>query len=605
MTRINILPPLLANQIAAGEVIERPASVVKELLENAIDAGAKRIKIDIQNAGSQLIRIQDDGMGIHKDDLSKAIARHGTSKISDLIDLQNIYSLGFRGEALASIAAIAEMTLESCHHEADAAWQIKVKGVNSQIAPKPTAHPQGTTVTVYDLFAATPARKKFLKTLKTEFFHIEETIKRLALANFNVRFEFNHNQKSVFLLAAASDELTKEKRLASLLNKNFIQHAVKLDAQTQDLHISGWVADANFTRPSSDMQYIFINGRYVKDKVMQHAIKQAFQPFALVNRYPALVLYLKLNAELFDVNVHPTKHEVRFYESRLIHDFVYQALKQALQVDNADALNQKSQQLNENIASEQIHQHQPTENAVAEQIHPHQPTQPYVTQNYVTSAAKPISEQALAQTQAFYQSAPAMELPTMPAAATVQLSKKPALRYIGQIAKRYLIYDNLGLQIIDAKTVMAAIAAERYSHELYSHAVKQANLLIPTRLQLTATQTKQVKDITLLKAFGLQIDYISETTLVLRKVPKVFMQVDWVKFIQDLINYWLKFMSLSTKGQQDYIIQLMQQHLQLATIDANEITQLIMQYEALFKSKKITYMQEWTLQTLAKQFHQD
>ena len=563
-------------------MIERPASVVKELLENAVDAKASQIKIDINNAGNQLIRIQDNGVGIHKEDLSKAIARHGTSKIAQQVDLSHINTLGFRGEALASIAAIAEMTIASCAENANHAWQIKIKGVDSEIATEPLSHPVGTTVSVYDLFASTPARKKFLKTTKTEFFHIEEMIRRIALAHFKIRFEFNHNQKQIFLLPQAQDELAQEKRVAKLLHKDFLQHAMKIQAQTQDLQISGWVANENFSRASTDMQYVFINGRYVKDKVIQHAIKQAFQNLTLTNRYPAFVVYLTLKPEWFDVNVHPTKHEVRFYESRLIHDFVYQCLKQSLNATRTEPMTispeQNATETEKNYVSA----------ATSEQtnIKPNVtkiPTRDYQIPQPIHKAQQ--MAQKVAQTQAFYQTTT-----TKTAASDLTPTNKvePPGRYIGQLAQQYLLYETKqGLKFIDAKRIESFIAEEKYQHEIQSKTIKQQALIMPLRLSLTPKQTQQIQDLTCLQTYGLNIEYITSQTLVLRKIPKVFAKVNWQTCLQQLFNDWEKFQRLETKAQQIYLATLFAKHYQLASIDADATLYLLKQYPELLSSKKI------------------
>jgi len=323
---IKRLSTQLANQIAAGEVVERPASVIKELLENSLDAGATQIDIDIQAGGTQSIRIRDNGSGIPQDELALALSPHATSKISSLDDLINVVSMGFRGEALASIASVSELILTS-HHQ-DMAWSIKAK--EGQFDLTPASHPRGTTVEVNNLFYNTPARRKFLKAERTEYRHIEDVVKRIALARFDVAFNFRHNQRQVFSLAAATSNENKLQRLTRLINKEFIQAAVQLNFENAGLKLSGWLATGEYSRSQSDMQYFFVNGRMIRDKVITHAVRQAFQDTLYPGRFPVYVLQLEMDAEQVDVNVHPTKHEVRFRQSRLIHDFLFYSLREAL-----------------------------------------------------------------------------------------------------------------------------------------------------------------------------------------------------------------------------------------------------------------------------------
>ena len=334
---IKILSPQLANQIAAGEVVERPASVVKELVENSLDAGANKIQIDIENGGANLIRIRDNGCGIPKEELSLALARHATSKITDLDDLEAILSLGFRGEALASISSVSRLTLTSRTEEQTEAWQVYAQGRDMETTIKPASHPVGTTVEVANLFFNTPARRKFLRTDKTEFAHIDEVIRRIALTKFNTAFTLTHNGKIIRQYRPA-EELTQQlKRVAAICGDDFVKNALRIDWKHDDLHLSGWVATPNFSRTQNDLSYCYINGRMVRDKVISHAIRQAYAQYLPADAYPAFVLFIDLNPHDVDVNVHPTKHEVRFHQQRLIHDFIYEGISYAL--NNQEQLN--------------------------------------------------------------------------------------------------------------------------------------------------------------------------------------------------------------------------------------------------------------------------
>ncbi|WP_075182755.1 DNA mismatch repair endonuclease MutL [Pantoea sp. 1.19] len=335
---IQILTPQLANQIAAGEVVERPASVVKELVENSLDAGATRIDIDIEKGGAKLIRIRDNGQGIGKEELALALARHATSKISSLDDLEAILSLGFRGEALASISSVSRLTLTSRTAEQSEAWQAYAEGRDMAVAVKPAAHPQGTTLEVLDLFYNTPARRKFMRTEKTEFSHIDEVVRRIALARFDVAINLSHNGKMMRQYRAAGDPAQRERRLAAICGAPFLSHALAIEWQHGELALSGWVADPAGSRQLTDLQYCYVNGRVMRDRLINHAIRQAYQDKLGDDCQPAYVLYLTLDPHQVDVNVHPAKHEVRFHQARLVHDFIYQGVVSVIQQSAAPTL---------------------------------------------------------------------------------------------------------------------------------------------------------------------------------------------------------------------------------------------------------------------------
>lgn len=332
MKRIALLSQRLANQISAGEVVERPASVVKELLENSLDAGARRIDVDVEQGGSKLIRIRDDGFGINKDDLALALSRHATSKIANLDDLENIASLGFRGEALASISSVSRLQLVSRAVDTDdsGGWLVEAEGQSMTASMRPAPHLQGTTVEVRDLFFNTPARKKFLRTENTEFSRIEEVIKRLALSRFDVSFTLRHNQRTIHQLQAAKSTQEQQRRIGLVCGPAFLEHAVYIDIEASGLRLWGWVCLPTFSRSQADLQYFYVNGRVIRDKLVSHAIKQAYRDVLFGGRHPAFVLYLELQPSLVDVNVHPTKHEVRFRDQRLVHDFLFRSLHKAL-----------------------------------------------------------------------------------------------------------------------------------------------------------------------------------------------------------------------------------------------------------------------------------
>lgn len=333
---IQVLPPQLAHQIAAGEVVERPASVVRELVENSLDARATCTDIDIERGGAKLIRIHDNSCGIGKDDLALALARHATSKISTLDNLEAIVSLGFRGEALASISSVSRLSLTPRTAEQGEAWQAYyyayyVEGCDQTVTVKPAAHPVGSTLSVLDLFYNTPARRKFMRTEKTEFGHIDEVVRRIALARFDVAINLSHNGKLIRQYRTAKEKNQHGRRLSSICSLAFLQHALNLSWQHGELSICGWVADPAGARQLGEIQYCYVNSRMMRDRLINHAIRQAYQDQLKDNQQPAYVLYFEVDPHQVDVNVHPAKPEVCLHQARLVHDFIYQAVTWVLQ----------------------------------------------------------------------------------------------------------------------------------------------------------------------------------------------------------------------------------------------------------------------------------
>tara|TARA_A200000159_G_scaffold123691_1_gene118354 strand:- start:31291 stop:33039 length:1749 start_codon:yes stop_codon:yes gene_type:complete len=326
---IKLLPPRLANQIAAGEVVERPASVVKELVENSLDAAATRIELDIEKGGHKRIKLRDNGIGIAKDELELALSRHATSKIATLDDLEKILSLGFRGEALASISSVSRLSLTSKPAGQEQAWQANCEGRDMAVSLQPAAHPDGTTIDVADIFYNTPARRKFLRTEKTEYQHIEDVIKRIALSRPDVAFILRHNGKvTKRFTAVGEDQLAS--RVGQVCGQAFLQHAIHTRCEYDSITLEAWLGDASQMRSSNDCQYSFVNGRGMRDKLILHALRQAYESVLALPEQPAFVVYLTIDPKEVDVNVHPAKHEVRFQQSRLVHDFICKAICDAL-----------------------------------------------------------------------------------------------------------------------------------------------------------------------------------------------------------------------------------------------------------------------------------
>jgi DNA mismatch repair protein MutL len=318
--RITQLDKRLSNQIAAGEVVERPASVVKEMLENSLDAGATRIEVDVEAGGVKLIRVRDDGRGIHKDDLNLALARHATSKIKDQGDLEAIETLGFRGEALASVASISRLKLTTnTTEDASSGWSVQASGADMQVEISPAPHPRGTTVEIRELFFNTPARRKFLRTERTEFLKVEEVLRKVSLSHPGVSFVLSHNGKTTKQYIG-DDEAH---RVASVFGSAFLESSVFFSEERGGMELRGWIGLPTYSRSQADQQFFFVNGRIIRDKVITHAVKQGYADVLYHGRNPVYCLFLSINPRLVDVNVHPTKHEVRFRESRDVHNFIY------------------------------------------------------------------------------------------------------------------------------------------------------------------------------------------------------------------------------------------------------------------------------------------
>jgi DNA mismatch repair protein MutL len=333
---IRVLPSELIDQIAAGEVVERPAAVIKELVENSLDAGASRIDLEIESGGTRLIRVTDDGSGIAPAELSLALSRHATSKISSLDDLEALTTLGFRGEALPSIGSVARMTVTSRVADQQLAWSLMCDGGRLGEL-KPASLQVGTAVEVRDLFFNTPARRKFLRSERTEYSHLDAVVKSLALARADVAFSVRHNQRGQISLPAATDRAGREARIAVLCGEEFLQHATWFERSLDGMGLEGWVAAPTFSRAQPDLQFTFVNGRFVRDKLLRHAIRHAYRDVLYQSRHPACVLFLTIDPRRVDVNAHPAKLEIRFRDSRTVHDFVSRTIETVLAHPDAEA----------------------------------------------------------------------------------------------------------------------------------------------------------------------------------------------------------------------------------------------------------------------------
>lgn len=534
MKRIALLSQRLANQIAAGEVVERPASVVKELLENCLDAGADRVEIDIEQGGAKLIRIRDNGAGIDKEDLGLALSRHATSKIANLDDLENIASLGFRGEALASICSVSRLELVSRARNSghETAWRVEAEGQEMAAAITPAAHPQGTTVEVRDLFFNTPARKKFLRTEKTEFERIDDVVKRLALSRFDVSFMLRHNQRAVHHLQAAQSMQEMQRRVALVCGPAFVENSLHVDVEAAGLRLWGWVSLPTFSRSQADLQYFYVNGRIIRDKLVSHAVKQAYQDVLFHGRHPAFVLYLELQPSLVDVNVHPTKHEVRFRDGRLVHDFLFRALHKALAEQRPqDRLEQGS------IAGE-------TSSGASA---------------WVPRAPVSVSEEGL-QSRIFFGNSESAGAAVSPwfsndgratGATARQVSDQfavyaalqkdddvPPLGFaIAQLHGIYILAQNRqGLIIVDMHAAHERITYEHMKAAVQQEGIRAQPLLVPLSIavsQAEADCAEQQADALL--ALGLGLERVASESIVVRQVPTILAGADIEQLVRDVL----------------------------------------------------------------------
>jgi DNA mismatch repair protein MutL len=562
---IKVLPPQLANQIAAGEVVERPASVVKELVENSLDAGATRIDIDIDRGGAKLIRIRDNGCGIGKDDLALALARHATSKITCLDDLEAILSLGFRGEALASISSVSRLILTSRTAEQQEAWQAYAEGRDMAVTVKPAAHPQGSTVEVLDLFYNTPARRKFMRTEKTEFTHIDEVVRRIALARFDVSVNLSHNGKLIRQYRAVKDPSQSSRRLASICSPTFVEHALEVEWSHGDLAIRGWVADPAGSRSLTDMQYCYVNNRMMKDRLINHAIRQAYQDQLKDDQQPAYVLYLDVDPHQVDVNVHPAKHEVRFHQSRLVHDFIYQAVMSVLQQAGNPVLEEPQLQAEaprwqpENRqAAGGNHFSQPADKKPAQTLRenvfpetarssaPREPTFRSSEPAYNRNEAKPYQQllQPAAGDFSLQEPVPVVAQPAKPAPSAARTLAESALEAHSQSFGRVLTVCSAEYALLERGKQLVLLSlpvADRWLKWAQltppEEGLRPQPLLIPLKLTLSKEEIAALARYqTLLQHFGLEM--LSESQRVtVRAVPLPLRQQNLQKLIPDLLGY--------------------------------------------------------------------
>jgi DNA mismatch repair protein MutL len=521
MSRISLLSPRLANQIAAGEVVERPASVVKELLENALDAGAERVDVEVEAGGVRLIRVRDNGEGMDAEDLPLSLNRHATSKISSLEDLEQVGSLGFRGEALASISSVSRLGITSNADDSGGGMRAECEGDAMKVSVKPASHPRGTSVEVRDLFFNTPARRKFLRTEKTEFGHLEEVVKRQALSRYDVSFLLKHNGKVVHQLNACDTETARERRVASVCGPAFINEALYLETEVDGLKLWGWVGLPTFSRSQADLQYFYVNGRVIRDRLVSHAVRQAYRDVLYHGRHPAFVLYLELDAAFVDVNVHPTKHEVRFRDGRKVHDFIFRSLHRALaEVRPSDQRPPAGE-----LPGAQVESLYAVSEAAQENLAWGRP-----------GGAAPAVRKQLAGMRELYGTAAVME-----EAADEEV---PPLGYaVAQLHGIYILSQNRdGLVLVDMHAAHERITYERMKLSHSGEGVRRQPLLVPQSVAVSQREAECAESCAeLFEQLGMRVQRTGEESLVLREVPVALRDADVEQLLRDVLSDLLEY----------------------------------------------------------------
>lgn len=531
MPKIHVLSPRLANQIAAGEVVERPASVIKELLENSLDAGAARIEVEVDAGGVNLIRVRDDGCGIDRDDLPLSLSRHATSKIIELEDLECVASLGFRGEALASISSVSRLAITS-NASADAGdgWCARSEGRDMAVTVEPAPHPRGTTVEVRDLFFNTPARRKFLRAEKTEFGHIEDTLKKLALSRFDTTFQLKHNGRVVQQLRAAQSELEKERRVAALCGPEFIEHVVAIEHRAGDLRLYGWVALPTFSRSQADLQYFYVNGRAVRDKLVSHAVRQAYRDVLYHGRHPAYVLYLEIAPANVDVNVHPTKHEVRFREGRSVHDFIFRTLHRALaevrpqaQIETAATLARE-----EFVASPQFIPQQSALQLPARAAPGYPQPAQFASNHFNARESITAVREQLGAYRDLY------SVDSTPA----QTGEIPPLGFaLAQLQGIYILAENAqGLVLVDMHAAHERITYERMKTARDGEGIRSQPLLVPRAVAVSTREADRAEEnAAVFASFGVTLERAGPESLLIREVPILLRDANVEQLVRDVL----------------------------------------------------------------------
>ncbi|PTU31053.1 DNA mismatch repair endonuclease MutL [Stenotrophobium rhamnosiphilum] len=519
---IRILPDQLINQIKAGEVVERPSAVVKELVENSLDAGATRVEIEVEQGGLNLIRIRDNGSGIPREELPVALQRHATSKIQNMDDLERVGSLGFRGEALPSILSVSRLTLTSRVADASHGWQVSGAGAYENEEPKPAAHAVGTTVEACDLFYNTPARRKFMKAESTEFRHISQFINRIALCRFDAGFTLKHNQRRTLDLAPADSEPEREARVAQICGDDFVRNAIRIDEQRMGLSLQGWVGLPSFARTQADLQYLYVNGRAVRDKLLGHALRRAFADAMHSTHYPAFVLYLELDPVGVDVNVHPQKTEVRFRESARVHDFLFGAVHQLLRRQRPEPEQHHHAHFAESATNMSVQQ--PMRYATPSYSSPSYSSSGYSSQNFSARESASSVESLWAASNA--------TTPSLQESA----AEYPLGHALAQLHGVYILaQNNTGLILVDAHAAHERVLYEQFKQQLTHGGIPSQALLVPEQISLDeeaadALESRHEE----LRRYGLELDRAGPASIIVRAVPPLLAGQDIATLLREL-----------------------------------------------------------------------
>jgi DNA mismatch repair protein MutL len=537
--RIKQLSPRLSNQIAAGEVIERPASIIKELLENSIDAGSDRVEIDLESGGSKRVRVRDNGSGIHQDDLTLALSRHATSKIADIADLEGVATLGFRGEALASIASVSRLTLSSNQASDNAGWRVVVSGEAMQAEIMPTPHPRGTTVEVCDLFFNTPARRKFLRTEKTELGRIEDVVRKVSLSHPYIHISLTHNGRLLRQYAPSQSHEDEKRRIGAVFGTEFVANSLYLDESAAELRLFGWIGLPTWSRSQADQQFFFVNGRMVRDKLVTHAVRQAYHDVLYHGRNPVYALFLVLDPTQVDVNVHPTKHEVRFRETRQIHDFIFRSIHSAIAGVRPDDRGETAVP--------------PVEATGAVASPP--------AQHSLGFSRRPAGESRVLEQLQHYGQLMSSAEPMLPVA---ENSEIPPLGYaVAQLHGIYILAENAnGLVVVDMHAAHERIVYERLKQGVDREGVTSQPLLVPISVAVSDREADIAEaNEAELAVLGFDLQRVSEESLLVRSMPALLNRSNAEALVRDVLADLLEYGGSSRiKEHQDEILSTMACH---------------------------------------------
>lgn len=618
MSHIKLLSPRLANQIAAGEVVERPASVIKELVENSVDAGATRVEVDVEAGGVKLMRVRDNGSGIDEEDMPLALSRHATSKIIELEDLESVATMGFRGEALASISSVSRLAILSNTQEQGAGWKATTEGRDMGVDVSPAPHPKGTTVEVRDLFFNTPARRKFLRTEKTEFNHLEEVIKRQSLSRFDVGFYLTHNGRAIHSLKPCNTQLEKERRVASVCGPAFMQNALHIDTSAAGMRLWGWVALPTFSRSQADLQHFFVNERVIRDKLVSHAVRQAYRDVLFHGRHPAFVLYLEVDPAVVDVNVHPTKHEVRFRDGRTVHDFLFRSLHRLLAdlrpddqlpptaLANNDAstgiaagefVSQQTMALRDSAGESS------TSNNSYSSANNYPGAPPYNSGGGLPRSAV---RENIAAFGSLYSGGATADRGVV-ASTAIDISQQdgdvPPLGYaIAQLKGIYILADSeQGLILVDMHAAHERITYERMKSARDNGGMKSQPLLVPESLAVSQREADCAEShASVFTELGFMVERAGPETLLVRQVPIILQDSDVEQLIRDVVADLLQYGSSDRiQAYSDEILSTMACH---GSVRANrrlsipEMNALLRDMEATERSGQCNHGRPtWTL----------